>query len=121
MISIGNGNRSASVRNACRMNGGFYLSPIGDPAKALDHSHIKKAEVVDVVDDCGENAAVWKVDAVDLPVFLVIDNKGNDFYENWSYKMARNLEDSLLLHEGDDLFKRMHEHNCIRSVEDLSK
>lgn len=80
MISLAKGNRSKAVTNACRDNGGFYLGSIGGPAAILAQNNIKKIEVLDF-DDLGMEA-IWKIDVVDFPAFIVVDDKGNDFFKN---------------------------------------
>ena len=66
--------------DACHNNGGFYLGSIGGPAAILAQNNIKKVEVLDF-DDLGMEA-IWKIDVVDFPAFIVVDDKGNDFFKN---------------------------------------
>jgi fumarate hydratase, class I len=80
LITLAKGNRSKQVTDACRDNGGFYLGSIGGPAAILAQDNIKKIEVLDF-DDLGMEA-IWKIDVVDFPAFIVVDNKGNDFFKN---------------------------------------
>ena len=78
MISLAKGNRSAQVRRACQANGGFYLGSIGGPAARLARECIKNVECLDFADLGME--AVWKIEVEDFPAFIVIDDKGNDFF-----------------------------------------
>ena len=79
MVSLAKGNRSRAVTKACAENGGFYLGSIGGPAAALALDNITKVEVLDF-DDLGMEA-VWKIDVKDFPAFIVVDDKGNDFFQ----------------------------------------
>lgn len=78
MIMLAKGNRSAAVTNACKTYGGFYLGSIGGPAARLAQDCIKKVEVLDYVDLGME--AIWKIEIADFPAFIVVDDKGNDFF-----------------------------------------
>ena len=78
MIMLAKGNRSAAVTNACKTYGGFYLGSIGGPAARLAQDCIKKVEVLDY-EDLGMEA-VWKIEIADFPAFIVVDDKGNDFF-----------------------------------------
>lgn len=80
MISLAKGNRSRAVTKACEENGGFYLGSIGGPAAILAKNNITNVEVLDF-DDLGMEA-VWKIDVVDFPAFIVVDDKGNDFFKD---------------------------------------
>lgn len=75
---LAKGNRSAAVTNSCKKFGGFYLGSIGGPAARLAQDCIKKVEVFDYADLGME--AVWKIDVEDFPAFIVVDDKGNDFF-----------------------------------------
>ena len=77
-VMLAKGNRSKAVTDACAKNGGFYLGSIGGPAARLAQDCIKKVEVLDF-EDLGMEA-IWKIDVVDFPAFIVVDNKGNDFF-----------------------------------------
>jgi fumarate hydratase class I len=77
-VTLAKGNRGKQVTDACKQHGGFYLGSIGGPAAILAQDSIKKVEVVDFADLGME--AIWKIDVVDFPAFLVIDDKGNDFF-----------------------------------------
>ena len=78
MVMLAKGNRSPAVREACQRHGGFYLGSIGGPAARLADHSIKKVEVVEY-EELGMEA-IWKIDVQDFPAFIVIDNKGHDFY-----------------------------------------
>jgi len=80
-VTLAKGNRSRAVTNACNKHGGFYLGSIGGPAAILAQNCIKKVEVLDNEEDGME--AVWKIDVVDFPAFIVVDDKGNDFFKEW--------------------------------------
>lgn len=75
---LAKGNRSQAVTNACQANGGFYLGSIGGPAARLAQDNITKVEVLDFPELGME--AVWKIEIVDFPAFVVVDDKGNDFF-----------------------------------------
>ncbi len=78
MIMLAKGNRSRQVREACKRHGGFYLGSIGGPAARLAQDCIKSVEVVEY-EELGMEA-VWKIEVENFPAFIVIDDKGNDFY-----------------------------------------
>ena len=78
MIMIAKGNRSRQVTDACRKYGGFYLGSIGGPAALLAEKNIIKVECLDYPELGME--AVWKIEVVDFPAFILVDNKGNDFF-----------------------------------------
>ena len=78
MVMLAKGNRSKAVTDACKTYGGFYLGSIGGPAARLALDCIKKVEVLDL-EELGMEA-VWKIDVVDFPAFIVVDDKGNDFF-----------------------------------------
>ncbi len=77
-VMLAKGNRSKAVTDACQAHGGFYLGSIGGPAARLAQDCIKKVEVLDF-EDLGMEA-VWKIDVEDFPAFIVVDDKGNDFF-----------------------------------------
>jgi len=81
-VMLAKGNRSLAVTNACKAHGGFYLGSIGGPAARLAQDCIKKVEVLDF-EELGMEA-VWKIDVVDFPAFIVVDDKGNDFFAETS-------------------------------------
>ncbi len=78
MVMLAKGNRSAEVTAACKQYGGFYLGSIGGPAARLAKDCITKVEVLEYPELGME--AVWKIDIVDFPAFIVVDDKGNDFF-----------------------------------------
>jgi fumarate hydratase class I len=77
-VMLAKGNRSKAVTDACAKHGGFYLGSIGGPAARLAQDCIKKVDVLDF-EELGMEA-VWKIDVVDFPAFIVVDDKGNDFF-----------------------------------------
>lgn len=82
MVMLAKGNRSKAVTDSCQKFGGFYLGSIGGPAARLAQDCIKKVEVLDF-EELGMEA-VWKIDIVDFPAFIVVDDKGNDFFTETS-------------------------------------
>ncbi len=78
MVMLAKGNRSQQVTDACKSHGGFYLGSIGGPAARLADHSIRKVEVQEYPELGME--AIWKIDIEDFPAFIVIDDKGNDFY-----------------------------------------
>jgi fumarate hydratase class I len=78
MVMLAKGNRSSDVTNACKTHGGFYLGSIGGPAARLAKDCIKHVSVLEYPELGME--AVWKIDVVDFPAFIVVDDKGNDFF-----------------------------------------
>jgi fumarate hydratase class I len=78
MVMLAKGNRSKAVTEACKKHGGFYLGSIGGPAARLAQDCIKKVEVLEYAELGME--AVWKIEVVDFPAFIVVDDKGNDFF-----------------------------------------
>ena len=79
MVMLAKGNRSRQVREACAAHGGFYLGSIGGPAARLAQDCIKKVEVLEYPEFGME--AVWRIEVEDFPAFIVIDDKGNDFFK----------------------------------------
>jgi fumarate hydratase class I len=79
LVMIAKGNRSRQVTEACRRHGGFYLGSIGGAAAILAEENIRKVECLDYPELGME--AVWKIDVVDFPAFVLVDDKGNDFFE----------------------------------------
>ncbi len=77
-VMLAKGNRSAAVTRACQDNGGFYLGSIGGPAARLAKDNIRSVEVLDFPELGME--AVWRIEVEDFPAFLVVDDKGNDFF-----------------------------------------
>ena len=78
IIMIAKGNRSQQVTDACKKHGGFYLGSIGGPAAVIAHDNIKWIECVEYPELCME--AIWKIEVVDFPAFILVDDKGNDFF-----------------------------------------
>jgi fumarate hydratase class I len=81
-VMLAKGNRSKAVTEACKRNGGFYLGSIGGPAARLAKDCITKVEVLEYPELGME--AVWKIEVVDFPAFIVVDDKGHDFFEDVS-------------------------------------
>ncbi len=79
LVMIAKGNRSAKVTEACKKHGGFYLGSPGGPAALLAQENIKKVEVLEYPELGME--AIWAIDVVDFPAFILVDDKGNDFYQ----------------------------------------
>jgi fumarate hydratase, class I len=86
-VMLAKGNRSPAVTEACKKHGGFYLGSIGGPAARLAQDCIKKVEVLEYAELGME--AVWKIDVVDFPAFIVVDDKGNDFFANINKPSAK--------------------------------
>lgn len=78
MVMLAKGNRSAQVTNACKTHGGFYLGSIGGPAARLALDCIKKVEIQEY-EELGMEA-IWRIEVEDFPAFIVVDDKGNDFF-----------------------------------------
>ena len=83
MLMIAKGNRSKDVTNACKKHGGFYLGSIGGAAARLAQDCIKKVEVVEYPELGME--AIWRIEVVDFPAFIVVDDKGNDFFADFAH------------------------------------
>ena len=86
MVMLAKGNRSQQVTRACNDHGGFYLGSIGGPAARLAQDCIKHVEVVEY-EELGMEA-VWKIDVEDFPAFIVVDDKGNDFFAETAKPVA---------------------------------
>ena len=82
MVMLAKGNRSAQVTDACKTHGGFYLGSIGGPAARLAKDSIRKVEVLEYPELGME--AIWKIEVEDFPAFIVVDDKGNDFFSEVS-------------------------------------
>ena len=82
MVMLAKGNRSQMVTDACKKHGGFYLGSAGGPAALLAKEHIKSQEVVDFPELGME--AVWKINVENFPAFILVDDKGNDFFKQIS-------------------------------------
>ena len=83
MVMVAKGNRSQQVTDACKNNGGFYLGSIGGPAAILAKNSIKKVEVVDF-EELGMEA-VRKIYVENFPAFIIVDDKGNDFFADFQH------------------------------------
>jgi fumarate hydratase class I len=79
LVMLAKGNRSKAVKDACRAHGGFYLGSVGGPAARLAQDCIRHVEVLEYPELGME--AVWRIEVEDFPAFIVIDDKGNDFYD----------------------------------------
>ncbi|MBN9561289.1 MAG: fumarate hydratase [Alphaproteobacteria bacterium] len=79
LVMLAKGNRSKAVKEACRAHGGFYLGSVGGPAARLAQDCIRRVEVLEYPELGME--AVWRIEVEDFPAFIVIDDKGNDFYD----------------------------------------
>ena len=79
LVMLAKGNRSKAVKDACRKYGGFYLGSVGGPAARLAQDCIRKVEVLEYPELGME--AVWRIEVENFPAFIVMDDKGNDFYE----------------------------------------
>ena len=88
-VMLAKGNRSNAVTEACKNNGGFYLGSIGGPAAILAQDNIRKVEVLDF-EDLGMEA-VWKIEVEDFPAFVVVDDKGNDFFAETMKPVIRTI------------------------------
>jgi fumarate hydratase class I len=82
MVMLAKGNRSTAVTKACKSHGGFYLGSIGGPAAILAQNNIKKVDILEFPELGME--AVWKIEVENFPAFVVVDDKGNDFFKKWS-------------------------------------
>ena len=85
MVMLAKGNRSVQVTNACKKHGGFYLGSIGGPAARLAKDSIREVSVVEYPELGME--AIWRIEVEDFPAFIVVDDKGNDFFSGF---MRRN-------------------------------
>ncbi len=84
MVMLAKGNRSKAVTEACKNNGGFYLGSIGGPAARLAQDCIRKVEVVEY-EELGMEA-IWKIEVENFPAFIVVDDKGNNFFAEFVYQ-----------------------------------
>jgi fumarate hydratase class I len=87
LVMIAKGNRSQQVTEACRKHGGFYLGSIGGPAAILAQEHIRKLEVLEYPELGME--AIYRIEVEDFPAFILVDDKGNDFYRNLQAQTTR--------------------------------
>jgi len=90
MVMLAKGNRSQQVTDACAKHGGFYLGSIGGPAARLAQDCIKSVEVMEYAELGME--AVWKIEVEDFPAFVVVDDKGNDFFATVTKPLAYTIE-----------------------------
>jgi fumarate hydratase class I len=90
LVMLAKGNRSQQVTDACRAHGGFYLGSIGGPAARLAQDCIKSVEVLEYPELGME--AVWRIEVEDFPAFVVVDDKGNDFFASVSKPVAFTIE-----------------------------
>jgi len=79
MVMLAKGNRSKQVTDACRKHGGFYLGSIGGPAAILAKDHIRKMELIEYPELGME--AIYRIEVEDFPAFMLVDDKGNDFFQ----------------------------------------
>jgi fumarate hydratase class I len=79
MVMIAKGNRSAQVTEACKKHGGFYLGSVGGPAALLAKENIRQVELIEYPELGME--AVYRLEVVDFPAVILVDDKGNDFYQ----------------------------------------
>ena len=89
LVMLAKGNRGSQVTESCKEHGGFYLGSIGGPAAQLARHSIKQVEVLEYPELGME--AIWKVQVVDFPAFIVVDDKGNDFFANLTPSAGRPL------------------------------
>jgi fumarate hydratase class I len=89
MVMLAKGNRSGQVTAACETNGGFYLGSIGGPAARLAQDCIKSVAVLEYPELGME--AVWKIEVEDFPAFILVDDKGNDFYAETAKPVAMSI------------------------------
>jgi fumarate hydratase, class I len=87
LVMIAKGNRSKAVTEACQAHGGFYLGSIGGPAALLAEESIRKVECIDYPELGME--AVWQIEVVDFPAFILVDDKGNDFFVEIAQRLGR--------------------------------
>ena len=101
LVMLAKGNRSKAVTNACKAHGGFYLGSIGGPAARLAQDCITKVEVLEMPELGME--AVWKIEVHDFPAFIVVDDKGNDFFDlvNKPYNANTGTTTPVALHHHD--------------------
>jgi len=89
MVMLAKGNRGSAVTAACKKYGGFYLGSIGGPAARLAQDCIKKVEVLEYPELGME--AVWRIEVVDFPAFVVVDDKGGDFFATTTQPLATTI------------------------------
>jgi fumarate hydratase class I len=81
MVMLAKGNRSKQVTDACNQHGGFYLGSIGGPAAILAKNCIKSVEIQEY-EELGMEA-IWRIEVQDFPAFIIVDDKGNDFFSQF--------------------------------------
>ena len=91
MIMLAKGNRSPAVTESCKKHGGFYLGSIGGPAARLAQECIKKVDLVEY-EELGMEA-IWKIEIKDFPAFIVVDDKGNDFFAEFTKPASAAIHD----------------------------
>jgi fumarate hydratase class I len=94
LVTLAKGNRSPAVTQACKKYGGFYLGSIGGAAARFGRDYIRKVEVVDYPELGME--AIYRISVVDFPAFIVVDDKGNDFFERFRPPGARPVQPTVL-------------------------
>ena len=92
LVMLAKGNRSKQVTEACKKHGGFYLGSVGGPAARLAQDCIKKVEVLDY-EELGMEA-IWKIEVEDFPAFIIVDDKGNDFFAETSKPLTIGMRPS---------------------------
>jgi len=97
LVMVAKGNRSRAVTEACHRHGGFYLGSIGGPAARLAQDCIRSVDVLEYAELGME--AVWRIEVVDFPAFVVVDDKGNDFFADVSRPVDLSL--TRMSSEGD--------------------
>ncbi len=80
MVMLAKGNRSKAVTDSCKQHGGFYLGSIGGPAAILAQDNIRKVEVLEYPELGME--AIWRIEVEDFPAFILVDDKGHDFFQD---------------------------------------
>jgi fumarate hydratase class I len=89
LVMLAKGNRSSAVTSACARHGGFYLGSIGGPAARLAQDCIKHVEVLEYPELGME--AVWRIEVENFPAFVVVDDKGNDFFADVTKPVAMSI------------------------------
>ena len=84
MVMLAKGNRSQTVTDACKKYGGFYLGSVGGPAARLAQDCIKMVEILEYKELGME--AIWRIEVEDFPAFIIVDDKGNDFFQEFKPK-----------------------------------
>ena len=105
LVMLAKGNRSGAVTEACAAHGGFYLGSIGGPAARLAQDCIKHVEVLEYPELGME--AVWKIEVEDFPAFIVVDDKGNDFFADHHQAAGHDDRHPPLTHRSFDVRRRI--------------